>query len=201
MSRHAAVLLLLVLPATACADAGSSFPGIRSVWINYTFTVEQEYPDYDFYVLTTMHKTAVQVPLSPSTPVRLSGEEYPAAWGLLFAVKKPLRPPDRNPWDIEAWLHGSKGRGVVVLGPSEYEYLRFGSSLPFTDNRKSVEIVYRVELGPDGSRLVKVSENVGDPWVRWAWIAVGVLMAVGFVGLGFWSLRRMLRRTPRPSAS
>jgi hypothetical protein len=80
------------------------------------------------------------------------------------------------------------------------DVLRCRKVLRFTDNRERVEIVCRVELGPDGWQLVQVSENAGSPWVKRAWIVSGALAAVGFIGFGFWSLKRILWRSPQPPA-
>src|SRR6185295_9091818 len=107
MLRTAPVVLLLLVPAAARGDAGS-VPG-RDVWINYTFTVEQDYPDYDFYVVTNLDAPAVRMPLSPTTPVRVLGEECQIYALEVFAVKKPLRPPPVHSYtrEFQDWLRAN----------------------------------------------------------------------------------------------
>jgi hypothetical protein len=82
MSRSIAAVLLLLLPATACANAGPALPGWRSVPVNFTFTVEQEYPDYEFYLQINADTPPVWVSLTPSTPVRLSGADPRTRMGM-----------------------------------------------------------------------------------------------------------------------
>ena len=57
-------------------------------------------------------------------------------------------------------------------------------------DRERVEITYRAEIGPEGGRLVKVWENAGDPWVKRRWMAAGILIPVGLIGLVVWRIRR-----------
>lgn len=199
MPRPAAVALLLLLPAVAQADGGPPFPGYRTVWKDFIFTMEHEYPDYEFYLLSegSGDFPAERLPLSPSSPVRVSGpgEPFRYKWANVWAVRKSAltqfagSPPPRD------WLRNSNGKEAMMLRLDGSD-LDFRTVLLFTDTRERVEITCRVELGPDGGRLVKVAENEGNPWVRWGWIAAGVLVPVGLIGLGIWRIRRSRRVIP-----
>jgi hypothetical protein len=196
VSCPTAVALLLLLPTVAQADGAASLPGFRTVWKDIIFTVEQDYPDYEFYLVISGHQfPAERLPLSPSNPVRVPrpGEDGRYRWANAYAVRKSLlaQLPDLPP--SHDWFQLNKGKGVVKLEHAAVQ-LDFRESLLFTDTRDRVEITYRVEVGPDGGRLVKVAENAGDPWVRRAWVAAGALVLVGIVGLGIWRLRRVRRR-------
>lgn len=192
MSRPMAVVLLLILPAVTRADGGFGLPGIRTVWVDFVFTVEQDYPDYEFYLIPDYSPLAERLPLTPSTPVRVSGpgENYKYKWARVYAVRKSLLVQLPEPPTDPKWFWQNEGTGVVRLELPEY-WLAFRKNLPFTDTRDRVEITYRVEVGPDGGRLVKVRENAGNLWVRRGWIAAGLLFSVGVVGLGIWRVRQI----------
>ena len=195
MSRRAAVVLLLLVPATAHADGGSPLPGVRSVWIDYIFTVEQDYPEYEFYLTSSTGLVAAErLTVTPSNPVRVSGpgEDYRYKWATVYAVRKSLLAPFGDKSPPNAWFSQNAER---------VEMLDFRKSLLFTDNRERAEIVCRIERGPDGWRLVQVSENAGDQSVRWTWIAFGVLAAAGTIWLGFWFLKQLLRPMPNSPLS
>lgn len=205
MSRPAvAAVLLFLLPRTAVADAGSPGPVVRTIWIDCTFTVDQDYPAYEFYLLPGIDlQPSEQVlperlPITLSNPVRVSGsgEQYRYWPCPIYAVPKSLlaelgnKPPSRD------WIFANSRRVQVV----DYT-IYFRKGVWFTDNRERAEITYRIEKDekePNGWRLVKVSESEGNPWVRRGWVAVGVLLAVGFVVLGFRSVRRLFWPRPDP---
>jgi hypothetical protein len=195
MSRSTAAVMLLLLPATASAAAGCVLPWNRTVWVDSTITIEQEYPDYEFYLLTSydIGQRADRVPLTPATPIQVLAGDRPPAWAQFFAVKKQLRPAFGDRPTLE-WLWENEGRGVVrAKMPDSNDYIRFSRPLPLTDNRAVIEVVLRFELGPDGGRLVQVSENAGAPRVWWSWVVAGTLAAVAFIGLGLWLPRRIRR--------
>jgi hypothetical protein len=198
--RTAAIVLLLLVPAIACADAGSALPVVRPVWIDFIFTAEQDYPDYEFYLVSEIEFSMGFYPmerllLTPSNPVRVSGsgpgpdEDTRYKFGAkVYAVRKSLLagwavPPPRT------WFLKNRD-GLVLLG----EIPDSRASLPFTDNRDRIEITYRVEVGPDGGRLMKVGENAGNPWVKWGRITAAVFVSIGIIGLGL----RWVRRAWRP---
>jgi hypothetical protein len=189
---RASVILLFVVPATARADGGDPFPGIRTIWIDCTFTVDRDYPDYEFYLLPTRDDfPAERLPITPSNPVRVSGsgEQYRYVWCWIYVVPKSLLAPFGDSPPPRDWF--SKTPGLRFR-----DGYSFRKAVVFTDNRKRAEITCRIEIGPDGDRIVQVSENAGDAWVKWAWIAAGVLLMVGVLSLGLWSLRRIRRRNP-----
>jgi hypothetical protein len=198
VSRFVAAAMLTLVPAAARADGGPGLPGYRLVWKDIVLTVEQDYPDYEFYLLSEGNFPAERLPLSPSNPVRMSGpgENYRYKWARAYAVPKSLLAQFPDSLPPRDWLQKNVGKGPVKLELPEY-WLDFREALLFTDTRDRVEVTYRVEVGPDGGRLVKVAENAGNPWVRWGWIATGVLVPVGVIGLGLWYVRRVrCRRNP-----
>jgi hypothetical protein len=190
-------MLLLLVPASARADGAPIIPGTRSVWIDFIFTVERDYPDYEFYLVSPAmflaDQPAERLPLTPSNPVRVSGSgpgpnadiRY-AAGAKVYAVRKSLiagRPGPPHTWFFE------KRNELVLVGetPDAREILLF------TDNRDRIEFTYRVEVGPDGGQLVKVGENAANPWVKRGWIAAAVFVSLGITGLTLrwvWRVRR-----------
>jgi hypothetical protein len=184
--------VLLLVPAIARADVGPALPEVRGVRIDFIFTVERDYPDYEFYFVSQMQwlsnfPAPERLPLAPSNPVRVSGlglgqkEDGRYRYGAkVYAVRKSLLaeltgPPPRS-WFLD------KRDGLVLLGETPDSH---AASLPFTDNRDRIEITYRVELGPDGGRLVKVGENAGNPWVKWGRIAAAVFVSIVFFWIWF----------------
>jgi hypothetical protein len=189
--------LLLLAPDIARADAGPFLPGEPNVWIDFIFTIDQDYPDYEFYLLTLDDSPPERLPITPTNPVRVSGpgKDYRYKWARVYAVRRSSFADFRGPLGRKEF-DGSRA-GVVLLG-SDYP-LDFRTALPFTDNRDRVEITYRVEVGPDGGRLVKIGENAGDPWVRRGWIAAAISVSIGIIGLGLWGVKRIWRRHLRQS--
>jgi|GEM_PF-6854961 len=187
--RRIAALLVLLVPATVRANAGS--PGMRTLWIDYTFTIEPEHADYEFYLLwPDDREPAEKLPLSPGNPVRVSGDVYRYT-ALLYAVRKSLLAPFQGSPPPRSWFRENEGRGVERVQGLKYSSLDFREAVWFTDNRQRAEITCRIDVEPDGVKLVVVSENRGDPWVRWGWIVGGALAMAGVTGLGFRWIRRI----------
>jgi hypothetical protein len=195
MSRFAVVLLLFLVPTTARADERPGLQWVRTVWIDHTFTVERDYPNYEFYLLgCRSDMPAERLPLTPSNPVRVSGpgEKSRYKWALIYAVRKSRLAPFGDAPPPYDWFAENEGAEVVKLKTSTY-FLYFSKTLLFTDNRERAEITYRIEVGLDG-RLVKVSENAGNPWVKWGgWIVVGLTVLVGGACFGVWKVMRIGR--------
>jgi hypothetical protein len=206
MPRVASVVLLLLVPATARADAAPIVPGYRGVWVDFIFTVEQGYPGYEFYLVSPLSwmdsHPPERLPLTPSNPIRVSGsgpgpgEDNRYKYGArVYAVRESLLTGGTGP-PSRTWFFRERD-GLVLLGETPESC----AALPFTDNRERIEFTYRVEIGPDGGQLVKVGENAGNSWVKRGWIAAAIFISLGIVGLGLrwvWGARR--RRVPeRPT--
>jgi hypothetical protein len=188
------------MTGAARADMGPA-PGGRYIWNDFIFTVERDYADYEFYLLPNAYYSPKyehhppepeKLQLSPESPVRVSGpgEDFRYGDAEVYAVQKSQltqfkgSPPPRD------WLRANLGRGVEKLTvPDEAYRLYFRTHAWFYDRRDRAEFVYRVEMGPDGGRLVKVSENT-SPWGTRGLIVAGVLTALGAALLG----RRLLRQ-------
>ncbi|MBN9121478.1 MAG: hypothetical protein J0I06_20400 [Planctomycetes bacterium] len=192
MTRCAVPLALLaVLLAPAGADAGFGRPGTHIVPADYILTVDRDHPDHAFYLLGDVNAPPVRLPLAPSDPIRLfGGKQYGYRWAQVFAVRNALLAEFTGPPPRE-WLQAPRD-GVVP-----FDRLDFRTTLPFTDTRDRVEITYRVEVGPDGARLVQVGENAGNPWVERGWIAAAVLASAAAIALGVWVVRRVRRSRSR----
>src|SRR5262245_57379025 len=78
VSRTAAVLVLLLAPALARADAGPPSLLSHPAWVDYVFTVEQDYPDYEFYLVTEGFSEGFfppeRLPLNTAAPARVAAE-------------------------------------------------------------------------------------------------------------------------------
>ncbi|VTS00014.1 unnamed protein product [Gemmata massiliana] len=191
MSRTAAVVLLLLVPAIARADAAPIIPGFRTVWIDVTFTVERDYPDFEFYLLGPYFDDQPEkLLLSPSASVRMTGgtgSRYSHAQ--VYAVRKSQLTELPGPPSAE-WLRWHR-EGVCP------EEINFRTALLFTDTRDRIEITYRVEVRQDSGHVVKIGENVGNRWVERGWIAAAIFVPLGIISLGLWRVRRVRRlRTP-----
>jgi hypothetical protein len=82
------------------------------------------------------------------------------------------------------------------------ERIYFRDSVPFYDTRERVVDRYRVELEPGREvRLVLLERNTGSPWVKGAWAAAGILIAVSIGLASLWVFRKFLRLLQRPSAA
>lgn len=199
MPRIAAVVALLFASEAAQADAG--LPGQNRVPVRVKLTVDREIPGYEFYVVNTFTPVSGRpvrsVPPKPGAPVELTSLEEarpgqadqtfaPRWYGReLYAVLQGRSPPGSVP--TRAWLADSaNATRVGGLYP--------GDSVWFFEFRDRIEVEYRIEVGPEGLRLVEVSENPGYGWVC---CLSGVLAPVGLVWLGRWVMRRLgLSPTP-----
>jgi hypothetical protein len=114
----------------------------------------------------------------------------------VFAVPKGLLGPDPDASLRAEWVGEQKRNGALKLGE-----LSFRVDLPLYDRRDPVEVTYRIEIGSEGGRLVKVSENAGNPWVKGAMVAVPVLFGLAAIRLGLRASRRARNRPPEADHS
>ncbi len=190
MTRIAALVVLLLLPAVASANM---FPG-RGVPAVHVFTIEHEYPELEFWLAswTYSSQSADRLRITPSTPVRVPAEglSKPYRQGHIYAVPKRLLVPFADRAPPSDWFDKQLGNGVVELG-----LINDSENVLFIDDRQRVERTHRIEIGPDGGRLVWVSENRGDPVTGWLRSVLGFLVMIVAGVLGLWVLRRLSRKS------
>jgi hypothetical protein len=186
------MVLVLALPASIQADGVSSL-GLRTVPIVYTFTVDREHPDLEFWLVSRlMPPTPVdRLPVTPSQPVRVtpSGLSEPYAWAHIYAVpKRLLRDFDgRSP--PAHWFYGQGQDGAFQIGT-----IKSHGVVPFNDTRQQIEITYRIEVEASSGQLVEVSQNAGNPWVKWGGVAACIFVPFGIFGLALFGLWRVYLR-------
>lgn len=193
MKRVTALVMVLLLPGMARADAGP-FPNyFRPVTI--TLTVDRNYPDHEIFLVGHFQGSSAEVrrvSLSPSDPLVFRSEEVRSSDFEVYAV--PKRELDRlgQPVPKLEWFNR-----INPEPANEFYAGRIGDRgrVDFDDNRDRIEKTYRIEVLPEGSRVVLVSENEGNPWVKRGWGAICcVLPSVGIALLGLWLARRLFRR-------
>lgn len=195
VTRAVALAAVLLLPAFARADAAlfPPLPGGSHVPIVYTFTIEQDNPEWEFWLVWHDGSSAERLPVSATNPVRVSAVERKRepSPGIVFALPKWLS----KTYEGKSEVDFEETRRWVTNGAVFLDHIRTSRELPFYDNREQVEITYRIEFGP---RMVEVSENRGDAWYRWSrLVSVCFLFPLGLALLGFWARRRLTRRRAR----
>jgi hypothetical protein len=190
--RFAALAALLSLPGDLLANVPPP-PGARHVWVANVFTIEEDYPEWEFWLVSTFGPGYVhRLPVTPSNPVRVPARglnsehpEWDYDYADIYAVPRGATAPFGDSSPPYDWFF--KARGAVVLGTVDAR-----GSVWFTDNRQEIEVTYRIEVGP--GRLVEVSRNSGDPMYRWVRLVPCFLLPLGAVGLCAWGIRRAFAR-------
>jgi hypothetical protein len=194
VKRFMALVSLLLLPGALRANTPAP-TGYRDVPVVHIITTEHDYPEWEFWLVPRTKPGGVfgRLPVTPAHPMRVHPELPGGHYGqsYLFAVPKNLIAPFAGGAPPNEWFLDQRGHGVVELGLIDYP----SRILPFTDNREQIEITYRIEMGPDGGRLVKVSENAGDPVYRWTRkISCCCLLPLGITAVVVWLGLRLVRR-------
>ena len=183
--------LLLVLLATAPVRADMVAPGFHTVPHDFVLTLAGEGSSHAFFL--TAYDKVEELSLKAGEPFLLHGPDRLGGcrFTTLVAVPKTLlASADRHPPSAE-WLRAK--REGVVRSPE----IDFIGVIPFYDTRERIIETSRVELADDRIDLTLTDVNAGDPWVRRAWGASGILFAVGVVWLGVWLIRRLPFRRSR----
>lgn len=187
MTRPLVVAFAILTPALARADV--AFVPERHPSVRATFTVDRDYPDYEFFLV--QHKQVERVRPTPSNPVVAESENwggslfsmrvYAVPKASLAAVEQPLPPAD--------WFEREE------IKPFRLGTLHERGRVDFYDNRDRIEVTYLLRVGPESRGLVQLSENEGSKWVKGAWCftccALPPLL-IAFLGV------RLARRLTRP---
>lgn len=189
-------VLMLTLPGVAFADMGT--PGFSFVPRDFIFEVEQEYPGYRFWLVSA--EGIEPLDFAPGRPFRVDGEVKLQQVGTrpayVFAAPVGVIEEMGAEKVHEAWLAGKLPPRVL-----QSQWIFFRDSVPFFDTRERVIDRYRVEFEPGKEvRLVLLERNTGNPWVKRAWAAAGILAAASVGLAGLWVFRKLLRHVRKPSA-
>lgn len=196
MKRVVALILVPIWSGIANADAGPLPNTNRYVPVTITLTVDREYPDHAIFLVGHHHSSSEvvqRVSLSPSEPLVFRSDEGPRPSSPNFKVYAvPKKELDRlgQPIPRLEWFNR------INPEPANEFYAGFvgdRGNVSFDDNRERIEKTYRLEILPEGSRVVLVAENEGNRWVKRGWIAAIVLPPMGIALLGIWLSRRLLR--------
>jgi hypothetical protein len=168
--------------------------------MHVTLTVDRDYPEYDFF-LVNGGAPVERLPLTASSPIQLLPEGRTGGYRE-WTVRAVPRSLGAVPSGAE-WFTDNSKAGIITFFEREDRWalrIDFGAnSLPFYDNRDRIEITYRLEIDGDRGRIIKVSENVADPWVKRSWAAGGMFFIVGVGWLGVWISRRIIRGIRGPT--
>lgn len=207
---RAAVLLLLVAAGTARADVPP--PVMAYIPVELVVMIDHDSPDHDYYVVNWYDLPARYVlskrhgrgpeeayaigtrakPVSAAGPYRYHAEPPRNRYGIQGVQRVNVYAVRRSQPGFEAtsiWLdQPGNATLIAALNPS--------ADAGGPDAVRPVELTYRIEPGPDGGRVVRVTEAPAEPAVgggRWTGWVVGGVAAVGVVWLGLWYARRVRR--------
>jgi hypothetical protein len=186
MTRLLALALVLLAPALARANA--AVPGVKYVRHHHVFQLDREYPEYAFF-LSGLGPEWEPLPLRADTPLRVIAEGGRYDWYAVEMVAVPR--------EALAELNGANPTGEW-LRKHEGKVL-WSERIPFREDMRSwyspdeAETEHRVSIADGKVRLETVSEKRSRSWLGSA-VAAGALLSAGIAGLGFWVIRRRVRR-------
>jgi hypothetical protein len=183
--RRWAVVVVLLTPS-----AGVAFmpPGYRAVDRDLVIETDRDFPGYRFWLAS--EKGIEPLEVTPARPCHIDGHGRYGSHRDAFVIAAPVGVVERHVQTLGArglWDEISGGR--VPPGILRSELIDFGNALPFYDSRERVIDRYRLELEPGRLTLVWLSQNQGDPLVKAAWVATGVIAAAVLVGGVWWVWR------------
>lgn len=198
MKQVVALILVPVLSGIASADGGPFQTPSRYVPVTITLTVDREYPDHVVFVVRPQYRSSSvvqRVTLSPSEPMVFRTDEdhlrpTPADF-VVYAVPREVLDRLGQPVPNKEWFNPDPANPFLAGDMIER------GRLSFDDDRERVEKVYRLEILPEGSRVVLVSENAGNRWVKLACSVVCYgFPTVAIALFGIWLARRLFRIPP-----
>jgi hypothetical protein len=192
MRIHPILALVVVasFPGSALADMGP-FPGFSSVPHDFVFEVETDSPDYRCWLVSP--RGAELLDLAAGRPVRVDGAGRTGSHRIAYVIAVPLALVEELG---EANFAKVAMRSELPPSVKRSEHVDFYGSVAFFDSRSRVVDRYRVEITEAHVRLVWLEQNAGSDWVKAEWAAAGIFLLVAALWIGWWVLRRLVRRLP-----